>query len=277
MSKTGDPWDKRENDLIVGDYFVMLKAELEGRRYNKTKHREELRKQVKRTPGAIEFKHQNISAVLQDFGAAWINGYKPLKHVQPSLIKAVRRWVDNNPGWIEIPFKPPSATPLKEELVVEQPPKPQNKPQREKLDSSNQLAIKLDVAERDKLNRALGLAGEICVLAHELAVLANAGKHSLVDRVRWVSQEDGDGLGYDIASVSPDGKPRLIEVKTTRGAAHMPFFITPRELEVSEEKHEEWCLFRLWGFPRQLKAFELYPPLEDHVLLSPANYRASFQ
>jgi hypothetical protein len=32
-----------------------------------------------------------------------------------------------------------------------------------------------------------------------------------------VSQEGGDGAGYDIASFAPDRRSRLVEVKTTNG------------------------------------------------------------
>ena len=39
----------------------------------------------------------------------------------------------------------------------------------------------------------------------------------LARKVRWVSEEDGDGAGYDIASFGPDGRARLIEVETTNG------------------------------------------------------------
>ena len=255
----------------------MLKAELEGRDYSKTEHRRKLAEQIDRTRGAIEYKHQNISAVLERIGEVWINGYKPKQHFQPSLADAVGRWVENNPEWIERPFKSLSVAPTNKKLTVEQPPRPQNKSQREELDQSNQLAIKFNVAERDERNRALGLAGEECVLEHERAVLERAGKHCLVDQVRWVSQEDGDGFGYDIASVSPDGKKRLIEVKTTCGSsASTPFHITHNELKVSRMKREEWCLFRLWDFEGEPRAFELYPPLEYHVSLSATDYSASF-
>ena len=256
---------------------MMLKAELEGRDYSKTEHRRKLADQIDRTRGAIEYKHQNISAVLQSIGEVWIDGYKPQKHNQKSLLDAVERWVDSNPGWIARPFKPPAAMPEQEELMIDQPPELDHEPQLEMREQHERMAGKFYVPEQDERNRDLGRAGEERVLAHERAVLARAGKHDLIPEVRWVSQKEGDGFGYDIASVTPDGRKRLIEVKTTTGSARRPFYITPNELEVSRANPDEWCLFRLWDFERDPKAFELYPPLEDHVLLSTANYRASFQ
>jgi hypothetical protein len=47
-----------------------------------------------------------------------------------------------------------------------------------------------------------------------------------------MSEEDGDGAGYDIASFAPDGRPRLIEVKTTNGWERTPFHISRNELAV---------------------------------------------
>ena len=62
------PWTSDENDLIVADYFAMLSADLAGRPYNKAEHNERLRNQIQRTRGSIEYKHRNISAVLQGLG-----------------------------------------------------------------------------------------------------------------------------------------------------------------------------------------------------------------
>lgn len=138
------------------------------------------------------------------------------------------------------------------------------------------IARKFDVAARDERNRALGRAGEECVLARERAVLKSAGCDDLARNVRWVSEEVGDGLGYDIASFAPDGRPRLIEVKTTNGWERTPFHISRNELSVAEDRRSEWCLFRLWNFGRNPKAFELHPPLDAHVSLTATSFQANF-
>ena len=138
------------------------------------------------------------------------------------------------------------------------------------------IAHKFDVAGRDERNRNLGRAGEECVMAHEQASLRAAGRDDLASMVRWVSEEDGDGAGYDIGSFAPDGRSRLIEVKTTNGWERTPFQITRNELGVAEERRAEWCLVRLWNFSRKPKAFELYPPLDAHVSLMAAVYQANF-
>ena len=88
------PWDDRENDLIVADYFAMLYRDLSGQAYNKAEHRRALmRKLENRSEGSVEFKHQNISAVLKGLGEDWIQGYKPAFNFQMSLVDAVVWWL----------------------------------------------------------------------------------------------------------------------------------------------------------------------------------------
>lgn len=138
------------------------------------------------------------------------------------------------------------------------------------------IARRFDLAERDARNRALGRAGEERVLAFERFSLAAAGRDDLARRVRWVSDEDGDGAGYDIASFEVEGRTRLLEVKTTNGWERTPFHISRNELAVAEERRLDWCLVRLWNFAPEPCAFELRSPLDDHVSLMPTSFQASF-
>lgn len=138
------------------------------------------------------------------------------------------------------------------------------------------IAQKFDVAGRDERNRALGRAGEELVVVHEQTILKVADRRDLAQKVRWISEKDGDGAGYDIASFTPDGRERLIEVKTTNGWERTPFFISRNELAVAEEHRSEWCLFRIWNFSREPNAFELYPPLDAHVALTATVFQADF-
>lgn len=155
------------------------------------------------------------------------------------------------------------------------PPTLSNAPPPDELDQMTAIARKFDVAERDARNRALGCAGEERVLVHERATLMAAGRQDLANRVRWVSEEDGDGAGYDIASYQADGRDRLIEVKTTNGWERTPFHITRNELEVADSRRDAWHLVRLWDFRRKPRAFEISPPLEPHVELTPTIFQAN--
>jgi hypothetical protein len=68
-ANTSLDWTEREVRLIVADYFTMLEAELKGEQYRKSEHRKALIPQLEgRSAGSVEFKHQNISAVLVEFG-----------------------------------------------------------------------------------------------------------------------------------------------------------------------------------------------------------------
>jgi len=274
-----EPWSDEENDLIVADYFAMLDADAAGRRYSKAEHRRKLLPRLKgRSEQSVEFKHRNISAVLKGLGEDWIPGYRPAFNFQSSLIDAVVRWLEAHPAWLERKPAWRVATGFAEDapIWIGPPPTQSNHPPPQELEQMQHVARKFDVACRDARNRALGRAGEELVLTHERASLRSAGREDLARRVRWVAEEDGDGAGYDIASFAPDGRARLIEVKTTNGWERTPFHITRTELAVADERRAEWCLFRLWNFSRAPKAFELYPPLDAHVTLTPTTFLADF-
>ncbi|WP_106797458.1 DUF3883 domain-containing protein [Rhizobium sp. H4] len=272
------PWTDTENDLIVVDYFAMLASDVAGNRYNKAERNRGLQSQLGRSRTSIEFKHQNISAVLKGLGEDWIPGYKPAFNFQASLIDAVMRWFMRNPAYLERKPTASSAYQLREAepLWIGPPPTLSNQPQPQELEQMLRIAAKFDVAGRDERNRALGRAGEELVLAHERATLSAVGRGDLAQKVRWISDEEGDGAGYDIESFTPNGKARLLEIKTTNGWERTPFYISRNEVAVAEERREEWRLLRLWNFSREPKAFELAPPLSAHEMLTATTFHASF-
>ena len=138
-----------------------------------------------------------------------------------------------------------------------------------------QLIRKFDPAERDARNRKLGKQGEELVYLREQHELRAAGREDLARKVEWTSEVRGDGAGYDVRSFEPDGRERLIEVKTTNGPAKTPFFLSENERLVSEERKDAFALLRLYSFVEKPSAFELRPPLSERLALSPTNYRAS--
>lgn len=89
----GSVWSDGEVDAIVADYFDMLADELAGEPYNKAQHNEALQGLIPRSRKSIEFKHCNISAVLERLGIPYIPGYRPLAHFQNALIDAVERYL----------------------------------------------------------------------------------------------------------------------------------------------------------------------------------------
>lgn len=235
---SNEPWTDEENDLSIADYFAMLAEDMAGRPYNKAQHRRSLIPLLRsRTEGSIEFKRKNISAALKGLGEDWIPAYKPAFNFQMTLVDAVARWLAWNPAWLGQMPGTRSATGLREAAQIWIGPSPtlSNQPPPHEPEQMLHVARKFDVAGRDDRNRALGRAGEERVVAHERSALKLAGREDLARKVRWVSEEDGDGAGYDIASFEPDGQERLIEVKTTNGWERTPFYISRNELAVAEE------------------------------------------
>lgn len=274
---SGD-WSDTENDAAVASYFSMLSDELSGCSYNKASQNRLLQEQIDRNRGSIEFKHCNISAAAKGLGLPTIKGYQPRFNFQMSLAEAISRWLARNPDWegalCQIPQSELSEA---SSLFIGAAPTVRNTPPPGEFDQMQAVARRFDIAGRDERNRALGRVGEERVFQHERAQLRQCGRDDLARRVRWVSQEDGDGAGYDIASFTPEGRERLLEVKTTNGWDRTPFHISRNELEVANARRDDWYLFRLYEFARSPKAFELRPPLEAHVSLIATSFLASFQ
>lgn len=271
----GSDWTDREVDLIVADYFAMLRNELSGTPYVKAVHNRALQELTGRTSGSIERKHQNISAILVRLGMPWINGYKPLANFQNALIDGIGRFlahVGEPLAQIEAPKVPRVAEAA--ELWIGPPPIVRAA-EVEDTPALRRLVRQFDPAERDARNRKLGERGEALVFAHERRRLMSEGREDLARKVEWTSKERGDGAGYDIRSFDGSGRERLIEVKTTAGAATTPFFLTENERAFSSERPDAFRLLRLYGCLDRPAAFELRPPLDQCLELSPTNYRAA--
>ena len=70
----------------------MLQLEAIETSYKKSDFNSELRSGLKgRTKGSVELKFQNISAVLNNIGLPFIDGYKPRGNLQLLLRKAVQK------------------------------------------------------------------------------------------------------------------------------------------------------------------------------------------
>jgi hypothetical protein len=126
VTKTGgsgrEDWSAAEVANTVVDYFDMLRLELRGHRYNKSEHRSRLIATLNsRSDAAIELKHQNISAVLDEIGLPYIPGYKPRKNYQGALATAVDDYISQHPDFLgdfaSVP-PPASSSPAQQPLVV---------------------------------------------------------------------------------------------------------------------------------------------------------------
>jgi len=97
-------WSEKEVEIIVEDYFQMLKMELAGEGFNKTAHRRLIIDKLdQRSHGSIEMKHQNISAVLIEMGIPCISGYKPRSNYQRTLLPdAISDYLKTDPQFFEL-------------------------------------------------------------------------------------------------------------------------------------------------------------------------------
>ena len=272
-SKIGTPWQDGELDAIVSDYFSMLDAELSGRHYVKAYHSAALMQQVGRSHGSVEFKHQNISAVLSELGLPWIPGYKPKRNYQGAIFDAIDRYLSAHELILSMPVPNNTPDPENEAIFVEPPRTAAKQARPRRLE---QLLRKFDPVERDFRNRTLGKAGESFVLELERRQLTKVQRPDLAGKVRWVAAEDGDGAGYDILSFDPSGGELLIEVKTTNGGPTTPFFLSRNECYTASTCPDCWRLYRVHLFAQAPRIFTITPPLSNTVQLRPESWRASF-
>ena len=274
-------WSRVEVEAIVADYLKMLTLELTGQSYSKTAHRQNLMQMLPgRTESSIEFKHANISAAMIDLGFPYINGYKYRSNYQALLATVAAEQIKGLPmldnaalAAVQQPAVMPTVANFAK--VKSDPPQRQHRVS-EPINPLLFKAVKRDYLEREAQNQSLGLAGEEFVVQFEHWRLNALGEHKLADKVDHISQSKGDGLGYDVLSFDADGKERFIKVKTTTFGQATPFFVSRGELALSKGAHEQFHLYRLFEFRKAPRLFDLKGSLDQHCVLDPVTYRASF-
>jgi hypothetical protein len=133
-----------------------------------------------------------------------------------------------------------------------------------------------EYAANDVRNRALGLAGELLVLAYEQASLRQHQRLDLAAKVRHVASIEGDGAGYDILSYTPDGIVKYIEVKTSIGGWDSAFYITSNEVAFAEQHSANYYLYRVYDFDQVSNRGKRYVSrgsLEASFRLTAVQYR----
>lgn len=273
-------WSNYEVELIVADYFKMLSDELSGNSYKKSEHRKALLPFLNnRSDGAVEFKHQNISAVLIRLGQPYVKGYLPRYNYQSILEDVVIDWLSNN-LWIEDKFRVFSDKEIQNEPVTDfgdlMSAPPALTASAEPVISNPRRPIKVNYLEREQRNSRLGELGELFVLNYEKWTLIQNGKEILAEQVKWISKEEGDGAGFDILSKHENGTDKYIEVKTTKLGKETPFFFSRNELGFSQQHSEKYHLFRLYDFESKARLFTLVGSLDAVCHSSPVLYKGYF-
>ncbi|MEZ4701725.1 MAG: DUF3883 domain-containing protein [Rhodothermales bacterium] len=279
-------WSQTEVEATVADYFDMLDCEVRGREFNKTAHRRRLASLLnQRTDGAIERKHQNISAILIELGFVYIAGYKPLVNYQHLLYEAVEHRLGRSKSLTDFVrqqmSEPLVSIPTLDDILTALVKAPTSdsvrsphRYNRSSVKEPGRLRHGFDYLALEANNRSLGAAGEEFVLRFEVARLLHARHDRLAGKVERVSATRGDGLGYDVLSFETSGRERLIEVKTTNYGASTPFFVTRNELAVSRKESERFQLYRAYNFRQQPRLFCKAGAIEKAFSIEPSQYEA---
>jgi hypothetical protein len=272
-------WTRNEIALIVQDYFDMLQLELQHRSYNKSEHRRALTTQMPNRAKAIEFKHQNISAALIELGRPFIKGYKPLYNRQQLLFEEVYNYLTQHRRKLDSLFEKFSEekTPIEKPVINFENVLNEDKVESKfKLSKSGFKAVKIDYLKKEQNNRSLGQSGEEFVLNYEKWRLNKLGKSSLAKKIRWVSKDEGDGLGYDIHSKNENGSDRFIEVKTTKLTKETPIYISQTELRFALTSSKDFYLYRVFNFGNNTQLFIRHGNYEAFCKMIPVGYQGFF-
>jgi hypothetical protein len=277
----GSSWSREAVEATVADYLRMLRLELAGQPYNKAAHnRALLQKLDRRTRGAVELKHQNISAILLEQGFAYIPGYKPMGNYQQLLSDVVLGQIEQDASLDELVLQAVERSAVIPDIdslrgVLVDPPRVVRRVAQSRATGFPvRRAAKRDYLQIESRNRSIGLAGEQFIAEFEARRLHAAGRRALADRVEHVSSTRGDGLGYDVLSFDVSGEERFVEVKTTDFGAATPFYVSRNEVAFSEEQSKQFVLARVHEFRSAPKFFELKGAIRKNVLLDAVSFIA---
>ena len=135
---------------------------------------------------------------------------------------------------------------------------------------------KTDFEQKAQAQKDLGDAGEELVAKHEENVLRKNGQLKDAERVDIVE----DGRGFDVLSFDTQGNPKYIEVKTTRGSAQSPFYLTDNEIAFLDQNRGSYCIYRLYNYVEETNSADCFV-LNDHIrgqiLLRPTTFQVTIK
>lgn len=224
-----EPFEKATRDY----YEVQLKDFFEKKLYKKRAGSAQFEEALSEFSSTIE--------ELEKMNSAFISTHIPLRKYENYLLT---RRIDHN-------FQASKKT---EQLVssrsfvrkFSEPPEQKKKEiiAPEKL--YRRTARKIDNWEEiNKKRKLTGERGEVIVVAIEQDFFESINRSDLASRVRHVSLEDGDGLGYDVLSFFENGQEKYIEVKSTTTALSSPFYLSRNELGFLKDHSENAFIYRV--------------------------------
>jgi hypothetical protein len=255
----GKTWNEAEQDLVVGDYLVMLDKVMTGRAYDPANHQRALRFVTNRSGGAITFLQGEISAVLTLIGLPVLKDHPPRWDFGDSLVDSIDRCLTAKPAVLRDLAQPPALLGCATAPVLAEgaPSRAHHAPPSERTE---RLVAKYDPAARDQEARMLARIGVAAALVYEQRRLEERGREDLADQIR-LAQLSGNGQegeeGCDLISFSRTGAARRIAVKTTTGGPATPFRLTPAEEALREAQPGAFIVYRLYDVAREARVFRV--------------------
>ena len=142
------------------------------------------------------------------------------------------------------------------------------------------VAKDVNYARRRKNLKKIGDIGELLAIEVEKKRLIDEGRPDLAKRIDHVAHTSGDGLGFDILSFERVGTAyceKYIEVKSTTGGKNKPFDISANEVEVSEEKGQQYSVYRFYGLSstaKEIRYYECRGSIKDNFTLKATAFKA---
>ena len=96
--KTRIAWTPEHVDQLLALYFAFLANQQTGTAYQKAASVRELAAKQGRSKGSVEAKMMNVSAVLDQQGREWVQGYKPLSNFNGALQQQVMDYIAKGEG-----------------------------------------------------------------------------------------------------------------------------------------------------------------------------------
>ena len=274
-------WEEPEVLATLEAYFGLMGRELRGQRFSKTATYKELAGQWGRSWKAYERKMQNVSAVLVLHDHPFLKGLTPLVNIQRSLEPLTLAYIRQHPqvaadlDRYRAQAVKPYDLQLFEAFRVSEPPS--------KFGGAGKRTGKVlspgEIAEKEAQAKEIGRIGEEWVLQYERAKLLEADRPDLAEAVEQVSVTQGDGLGYDVLSYTPDERELHIEVKTTTLKKDTPFLITKNELDYFQGHPDRARIYRVFKvFSKQeVGLYTLCGQDRARLLLDPVAFRVGLR
>lgn len=125
----------------------------------------------------------------------------------------------------------------------------------------------------------IGIRGEMFALAYEREWLLKNNRRDLIQKTSHVSQYNS-GAGYDILSYELDGRPKYIEVKTSKGKSNS-FEISSNEWKRAKQYGEKYFIYRVTDVFNDPKIEVLKSPYRlfenEKVSLEPTSYKLKYK